>query len=183
MHFSVEANVPHDVPPITLQGAAVVVQVDTTDPTDQAIGKVRGKPSGEPAILAVLSPAVDHVVALFELFHDEGDILRVILKVRIQRNDDLSPGVIKSGGNGGGLPEVTNKLEDTHPPIQAGQALEFLGAPIGAAIVDEEDFTTGFPGGQASLEAIIKGFESLKFVENWNDDGKLKSDLRGLFDW
>ncbi len=173
----------HDIPSVAFQGATVVVQVDTTDPTDQAIGKVRGKPSGEPAILAVLSPAVDHVVTFFELLHDAGDILRIILKIRVQGNDDLSPGIIESGGNGGGLPEVANELQDTHPLIQGGQALEFLGAPIGASIVDEKDFATGFPGDQTLLEAIIKGFESLEFVKNGNDDGELNSDLRGFLDW
>ncbi len=173
----------HDIPSVAFQGATVVVQVDTTDPTDQAIGQVRGKDSGEPGIFAVLSPAVDHVVTLFELLHDAGDILRIILKIRVQGNDDFPPGIIKSGGNGSGLPEIANELQDTNPPIQGGQALEFLGAPIGASIVDEENFAAGFPGGQALLEAIIKGFESLEFVENGNDDGELKPCLRGFLDW
>jgi len=173
----------HDVPPVAFQGATVVAQVDTTNPTNQAIGQERGKDSGEPGILAVLSPAVHHVVAFFELLHDAGDVLRIILEIGVQGNDDLSPGVIKSGGNGSGLPEVANKLQDTHPPIQAGQALEFLGAPIRASIVDKEDLATGFPGGQTLLEAIIKGFQGLEFVENRNDDGKLKSRFRGFLDW
>lgn len=173
----------HDVPSVAFQGTAVVVQMDSTDPADQTIGQVRGKDSGQPGILAILSPAVDHVVTLFELLHDAGNILRIILEIRVQGNDDFPPSIFKAGGNGSGLPEIANKLQDTNPLIQGSQALEFLGAPIGASIVDEEDFATGFPGDQALFEAIIKGFESLEFVKNGNDDGELNSDLRGFLDW
>ena len=173
----------HNVSSVAFQGTAIVAQIDTTDPADQAIGQVRGQDAGEPGVLAVLSPAVDHVVTLFELLHDAGDILRIILKIRVQRNDDPPPGIIKSGGNGGGLPEIANKLQDTNPSIQGGQALEFLGASIGTSIVDEEDFATGFPGSQALLETVVQGFESLEFVENGNDDGKLKPCFRGCLDW
>ncbi len=174
---------PHDVPSVAFQSTAVVVQMDSTDPADQTIGQMRGQDSGEPGILAVLSPAVDHVVTLFELLHDAGNILRIILEIRVQGNDDFPPGIIKSGGNGSGLPEIANKLQDTNPLIQGSQALELLGTPIGASIVDEKDFATGFPGDQTLLEAIIKGFESLEFVKNGNDDGELNSDLRGFLDW
>ncbi len=157
--------------------------MDSTDPADQTIGQVRGEDSGKPGILAVLSPAVDHVETLFELLHDAGDILRIILEIRVQGNDDFPPSIIKPGGNGSGLPKIANKLQDTNPSIQGGQALEFLGAPIGTSIVDEEDFTTGFPGSQASLETIVQRFESLEFVENGNDDGELEPCLRGCLDW
>ena len=40
MHFSVEADVSHNVPSVTFQGTAVVAQIDATDPADQAIGQV-----------------------------------------------------------------------------------------------------------------------------------------------
>ena len=81
------------------------------------------------------------------------------------------------------MPEIANKLQDTNPPVQVGQALELLGAPIGASIVNKEDFATGFPGSQALLETIVQGFEGLEFVENGNDDGELEPCLRGCLDW
>jgi len=175
--------VPHDVPSVAFQGAAVVVQADSTDPADQTIGQLRGENSSKPGIFSVLSPAVDHVVTLFELLHDEGNILRIILEIRVQGNNDFSPSIIKSGGNGSGLPEIANKLQDTNSWIQGSQALEFLGASIGASIVDEEDFATGFPGDQTLLETVVQGFESLEFIKNGNDDGELKPCLRGFLDW
>jgi len=175
--------VPHNGPSVAFQGTAVVVQMDSTDPADQTIGQVRGEDSGKPGILAVLPPAVDHVVTLFELLHDAGNILRIILEIRIQGNDDVPPGIIKSGGNGSGLPEIANKFQDTNPLIQGSQALEFLGTPIGASIVDEENFAAGFPGDQTLVETLVQGFEGLEFVKNGNDDGELKPGLRGLLDW
>ncbi len=174
---------PHDVPSVAFQGTAVVVQMDSTDPADQTIGQARGQDSGKPGILAVLPPAVDHVVTLFELLHDTGNILRIILEIRVQGNDDFPSGIIKSGGNGGGLPEIANKLQDTNPLIQGSQAMEFLGASIGASIIDEEDFATGFPGDQTLVETVVQGFERLEFVKNGNDDGELKPCLRGFLDW
>ncbi len=174
---------PHDGPSVAFQGTAVVVQTDSTDPADQTIGQVRGEDPGKPGILAVLPPAVDHVVTLFELLHDAGNILRIILEIRVERNNDFPSGIIKSGGNGSGLPEIANKLQDTNPLIQGGQALEFLGTPIGASIVDEENFAAGLPGNQTLVETIVQGFERLEFVKNRNDDGERKPGLRGLLDW
>jgi hypothetical protein len=157
--------------------------MDSTDPADQTIGQVRGEDSGQPGILAVLPPAVDHVVTLLKLLHDAGNILRIILEIRIQGNDDVPPGIIKSGGNGSGLPEIANKFQDTNPLIQGSQSLEFLGTPIGASIVDEENFAAGFPGDQTLVQTLVQGFEGLEFVKNGNDDGELKPGLRGLLDW
>lgn len=174
---------PYDVPSVAFQGTAVVVQMDSTDPADQTIGQARGKDSGQPGILAVLSPAVDHVVTLFELLHDAGNILRIILEIRVQGNNDCSPGIIKSGGNGSGLPEIANKLQNPNPLIQDSQALEFLGTPIGASIVDEENFAGRFPGDQTLVKTIVQGFEGLKFIKNGNDNGELKPGLRGRLDW
>ena len=148
---------PHDVPSVAFQGASVVVQADSTDPADQTIGQVRGKDSGQPGILAILSPAVDHVVTLFEFLHDAGNILRIILEIRVQGNNDCPPGIIKSGGNGRGLTKIANKLQDTDPLIQGSQALEFLGTSIGASIVDEKDFAAGSPGCQTLVETVVQG--------------------------
>jgi len=144
---------------------------------------VRGKDSGQPGILAVLSPAVDHVVTLFELLHDAGNILRIILEIRVQGNNDCPPGIIKSGGNGSGLPEIANKLQNPNPLIQDSQALEFLGTPIGASIVDKENFAGRSPGCQTLVETIVQGFEGLEFIKNGNDNGELKPGLRGRLDW
>lgn len=92
------------------------------------------------------------------------------MKIRVQGNNDLPVGVVESGGNGSSLPKVADKLQDPHPRIQPSQALELLGAPIGASIIDEEDFAAGFPGVKACLELIVKGLKSLDFIENRNDD-------------
>ena len=147
--------------------------MDTADPADQAIGQVRGQDAGERGVLAVLSPAVDHVVTLIELLHDAGNILRIILEIRVQGNNDFPPGIIKSGGNGSGLPEIANKLQDPNPLIQGSQALEFLGTPIGASIVDKENFAAGSPGGQTLVETVVQGSEGLEFIKNGNDNGEL----------
>jgi hypothetical protein len=144
---------------------------------------VRGKDSGQPGILAILSPAVDHVVTLIELLHDAGNILRIILEIRVQGNNDFPPGIIKSGGNGSGLPEIANKFQDTNPLIQGSQSLEFLGTPIGASIVDEENFAAGSPGCQTLVETVVQGPEGLEFIKNGNDNGELKPGFRGRLDW
>ncbi len=120
--------------------------MDTTDPTDQSIGHARGENPGQPGVFPISSPAVDHIVTFLKLFHNKGNILRVILQIRVQGNNDLPSGVVESGGNGSGLSKVSDKLQDPHPRIQTSQALELLGAPIGASIIDEEDFAAGFPG-------------------------------------
>ncbi len=174
---------PNDVPSVAFQGTSVVVQADSTDPADQTIGQAREKDSGQPGILAILSPAVDHVVTLFELLHDAGNILRIILEIRVQGNNDFPPGIIKSGGNGRGLPKIANKLQDPNPLIQGSQALEFLGTPIGASIVDEENFAAGSPGCQTLVETVVQGSEGLEFIKNGNDNGELKLGVRGRLDW
>jgi len=105
------------------------------------------------------------------------------LEIRVQGNNDFPPGIIKSGGNGSGLPEIANKLQDPNPLIQESQALEFLGTPIGASIVNEENFAAGSPGCQTLVETVVQGSEGLEFIKNGNDNGELKPGLRGRLDW
>ena len=79
MHFAVKTYVLDHVTPISLERAPVIVERDAADFTDQPVGHLTRKLTGERFVLTIFSPAADHVVALLELGEQFGDLARQVL--------------------------------------------------------------------------------------------------------
>ena len=90
MHLSIEADVLHHLPPVGLEGATVIVKPYPGEEGDEAVRHHGGESAGEEGLLSVSAPAAHHIVALLQLLQQPGYIGRVVLEVRIHRDDDAA---------------------------------------------------------------------------------------------
>ena len=67
VEFAVEVEVTHHLAPISLEGAAVVVESHPSYPGNQAVGDAAGQQPLHGRILALVAPAAYQVEALVEL--------------------------------------------------------------------------------------------------------------------
>ena len=58
------------------------------------------------SVLALVAPATDQVVALFDFFEEAGNFFGVVLQIPVHGNDDFAAGEIEAGFN----PAVCPKL-------------------------------------------------------------------------
>src|SRR4051812_23415816 len=92
MQLAVEAQPANDVGAIHLERAAVVVQLDAGDARDHAVRHHRRQLARDGAVLPLLAPAGDHIDIrpLFEQIEEPRDVVRIILQVAVERDDDLA---------------------------------------------------------------------------------------------
>ena len=177
MHLAIEADALHHVGANHFERAAVVVDWDAGGPRDEPIGEERRDLLGE-RIVTVLPPAADDVVALalVELEEHGADVLRVVLKVAVGGHDHASAGMVETGGERRGLPEVPSQAQDA----KRGFGLrKFEGALPGAVlrpVVDEQDLVRPAQRFERLLQFATEIRDTLDLVVEGNDD----RDLGGL---
>ena len=111
VHLSVKAYVLYDVFPVRLERASVIMETHSRHPRYDAVRNHRRKTPRYELILPPLSPSA-HDVKVFYLFEHHGDVLGVVLKVRVHGDDYIPLGVFKPRGYGRGLPEVLPEGHD-----------------------------------------------------------------------
>ena len=67
--------------------------------------------------MPVAAPAAHDVIALVDLLEEVGDVVRVILQVSVEENEDRAAAVIDARLHGGCLAEVAAEAHHTHPRI------------------------------------------------------------------
>ena len=111
VHLSVKRDALDHPTAIGLEGSAEVMNVDAREPSQQPVGAIRGNAPCQQIVDAVLAPAGDHVVTLREHFDKVGNFVRVVLQVTVHSEDELARGIVKTGRQGRGLPEVPAELD------------------------------------------------------------------------
>src|SRR5215216_4847133 len=96
--------------------------------------------------------AVNDVVAFGQLVQQVWDLLRRVLQVVIQRDDDLVAGSAYAAEHGVVLAEVAHEADATHPAVAARYLLNDSPARVLAAVVDQHDFILAGEGGKHGLE-------------------------------
>ena len=139
MQLSVELEAGQHLSPVSLECAAVVVQVDPGDARDQPVGDARGQGSIDEPISSFAAPAADDVVALVEARQQRRDIERVVLQVAVERHDDVGARHVKAGRKRRGLPVVLTKAG--HPEFRECRGLlgEQAKSAVGAAVIDTDE--------------------------------------------
>ena len=84
------------------------------------------------------SPADDRVMVVVKLIEEEGDIGRIVLKITIERNDNVTLCVLESCRIRGRLPTMRSKVDRDDPLVLTRHLVHSLGATISAPVIDED---------------------------------------------
>ena len=90
-------------------------------------------------VVAPRLPARDEVEALVELREQLRDLGRVVLEVGVDRHDDVAARLEETGLKRGRLAEVAPEVDDDDVRRLVVEPREHVHAPVGGAVVDEDD--------------------------------------------
>src|SRR5262249_14299113 len=113
VQLAVEPDLAEDLGPVAFHGAIVVVQVKPGEPAGPAVEDL-ARPDLVPGVVADLLPAADHVEAAVQGGEEAGDLLRVVLQVGVEGEDDVAAGGPEAGRERGGLAEVAPEADALH---------------------------------------------------------------------
>ena len=169
MHLAIEPDPFEHAAAIRLERAAKIVQRDTGEPRNQAVGNPRWDLPRDQGIVAILPPARHNVVARIELLQEPGDIGRVILAIAIDGHEDLTARLVKRGRQRRGLAAVAPKEHD--PDVLRIAPLDRLqprGRAVGRAIIDEDQLIPHRQAAQHRVELGVQRLDVVDLVENRN---------------
>ena len=125
VQLAVEVQITHQLPPIGLQGTAVIVKLHAGDPANQLVGQQRGQQATHGRILTLVPPTAHQIeVALLQALQEEGNIGGIVLEIAIEGHDHRTAAGVESGRHGGGLPVVAAQQHShqfRHPASQIAQ--------------------------------------------------------------
>ena len=130
VHFAVEFQLFGNVCTNGLQRAAKIVDRESRDFGNESVGDFGGEFSVEPRVLAILTPAVDKVVAFVDVIQHHGNIRRIILQVTIKCHDHFTLCVVDACLHGRGLAKVSSQQDEFKACIRSRQQFDFLSRPV-----------------------------------------------------
>jgi hypothetical protein len=105
----------------------------------------------------------------------------IVLQVAIGGDDEPPARVFEASGERRGLAEVPPESDDPHLRIRRLQPRQDLEAPVGAAIVDEDDFVGARPDAERRRQLAVQILERLSLVADRNDDAQLDHGVRSFY--
>ena len=171
MHLAVQARLAHDRRAVRLQGAAVVVEADAGHAADEPVRDPRRQLAGE-AVLPVLPPAADDVVALVELLEQPPDVGRVVLEVAVHRDDDSPRAWSKPAAIAAVWPKFRRSWT-SEPPVARGERGELRVGAVAAAVVDDDDLVRAPELVERVDELASSGSTFVLLVVDRDDDRQL----------
>ena len=111
VQFSVQLEVLQHFPAVDFEAAVHVVQLDAGQGRDGEIGELGWQPLGH-GVLSLCPPGDNQIIAILELGQQLGQLGRVVLKVGIHGDDDISPCPGKAGRHGRHLAKIAPELDD-----------------------------------------------------------------------
>ena len=171
VHFTVQADVLDDFAAIDFEGGAEIVDVDSGELGHHPVGNTRRQAAHDEIVHALLAPAADDVAASgFKSFQHYRDVVRVVLQVAVHGNNDFAGGVVKSGGEGGGLAVIALETDDGDARIIKGNLAENLRSRVAALIVHINELDGFKAAGHHIGEAGVEFADAFLFVVNRDDD-------------
>ena len=170
VQLAVQPHALDDLGAVGLQPAVHVVQPHTGDERVRPVEHAREQAPRQRVVAAGL-PAGNEVEALVELREELGDLGRVVLEVGVDRHDDLAARLEESRLERRGLSEVPTEPNHDHVRVLVVQTGQHGAAPVGRAVVDEDDLER-LPSrlecrSDLTVELLERGF----LVEQRDDDG------------
>ena len=138
MELAVDGHALHDVRAVGLQPAVEVVQPQARETPGHGVEDPRGDAPGQ-RIAALRLPAGDEVESLLELCEQPRDLRRIVLKIAVDRDDDVALRLRETGLERGRLAEVAPEPNDANVVVCSMQARQRGERAVGRAVVDEDD--------------------------------------------
>src|SRR5262249_14970076 len=153
--------------------AAAVLDGLVAEPVAHAIGDARGG-SAHPriAVAAVDAPA-GHRVPLIEMAQHPGDVVGIVLEVGVHHHYPSPPYRLEPRVSGRRLACVGLQPDEASPRILLVKAAHDLGAPVPAAVVDEDDLITEVRGVEYLADLGPEERKILFLVVDGDDDGQV----------
>ena len=172
----------HHLPAVGPQHAAVVVQHHPGGLAGDGIDDLAGHGAEEAVVVrAALAPPAHHVVALLHLGHQLGDLLRWVLEVGVQGDNDPAPGLGEGTEDGTVLAIVPVELHHLDPGLPRRKSNEHLQAAVPAAVVREDHLPAPLGGGEVLREHPVQprpeGRDVLLLVVDGDDDAEERTAL------
>ena len=170
VQLAVDADLAQHLAAVELEPAIVIVEAAAAHAADHPVEDAAGIDL-VPGIVAGLLPAADHVVSLFELGQEARNLGRVVLKIAVEREDQVAPGGLERGREGRRLAEVAPKPDRPHSRIAPGQCGQDGPRTVATAIIDENEFD--WPSravGEHGIELAVQRGQAFFFIVDRDDD-------------
>ncbi|MEI9897779.1 MAG: hypothetical protein WDN28_28960 [Chthoniobacter sp.] len=125
--------------PVSLEGAAEVVQFDARHERNEAVGHDARDVALQGIVLAVLAPAEQTSKPSLSLSSSLGDVAGIVLQVAIHRNDHIAAREVEAGHHRRRLAVITAEVHHFDGRIFRGEAVEHARAGVVAAVIDEDE--------------------------------------------
>src|ERR1041384_1752995 len=169
VHLAMELDAGQRLAPVSLQTAAVIVKLDPVQLRYKPVGNARRELTREPRVFAIFAPAGHDVVSLIQLFKQASDVGRIVLKIRVHRNQYLSTRVIDACAHRGGLSVVAPERNHSNSGILPGDGTQHRYALINRAVVDVDDLIAASEALERVSELCIELFYVVGFVVDRHD--------------
>ena len=173
VHLAVEAQRLDHLGAKHLQRTAVVVQRHAGRPRDQLVGHHARQAAGDERVFAILAPAADDVVALFDQRDHRGNVARIVLEVAVGGHDQAAARVRDAGGKRRGLAEVAAEANHAQVRIARLQRRQLLERIVRAAVVDDQDLVRAAVLDQRLGQLVIQRLDVRGLVADGYDDREL----------
>ena len=170
VQIAIEADSLDDRRAIGLERRAEVVERYARQLRHQPVGQLRRQPARPEVVDALLSPPADDVVPVVQLCEQRRNFLGRVLQVAVHRDDDVAGGRVESSREGGGLAVIPRQVDHPHARIALGHDGERRRRPVGASVVDVDDFGVESQDEQHGGQATVQLVERPGFVEERYDD-------------
>src|SRR5262245_30726974 len=116
VHLAVQLHVVEHVTAVCLEGAAVVVKVNSSHARDEPVGEPRRNLATE-RVMPLFAPAAYDVVPLLQLVQQALDVDRVVLQITVHEDQDLALTVLNAGLQSCRLAEVAPEANNADARI------------------------------------------------------------------
>ena len=171
--FLAAIDVVDDVTIVGAQHAAVIAHVHTGHLVGGDVDDTRGG-AAEQGVLPFPADRPDHVVPLFHLGDQHGNLFGGVLQVGVEGDDDLSAALLEGGKNRHVLAEIAVELDHPHFRESSCHALEDAERAVAAAIVGENDLEAFADPLHDRIEAVDERREVQFLVEDRDDYGYVR---------
>jgi hypothetical protein len=170
MPLAVKSDFVQDFAAVTFHSAVVIVQFHAGHKTDHSVEDVGGK-NFVPGIVAALLPTADDIETGLQLPEKVGNLLRIILQVGIECENNVPFDGVETGLQCRRFAEIASKLDTANTGIVGGNFFDDGPTLICRTVVHENYFEIVliFLGNFANFP--VKMYKTLCFVVKRNDKG------------